>query len=180
MPDRLGDPAPVRVAAVQRGLDQRGVGHGAGGGFDVQVLAAAHDDPPDPAGALAVAHEQRSRAGAGARRAPRRRRSSSSVSGSTRTPLAPEAMSTTVSLVESWPSTLMRSNERAQVAPSSRSQRRGVQRGVGLHEAEQGGEVRRDHARALGLGREPHRPAAERPPAAPRASRSRRWSGSPR
>ena len=47
--------------------------------------------------------------------------SSSADSGSTRTPEAPLARATTVSLVESWPSTLMRSNERCTHTPVSRS-----------------------------------------------------------
>ena len=47
--------------------------------------------------------------------------SSSSDSGATRTPLAPDAIRITVSFVESWPSTVMRSNERFTQTPSSRS-----------------------------------------------------------
>ena len=43
------------------------------------------------------------------------------VSGSTRTPDAPLASAKTVSLVESWPSTEMRSNERLTHTPVSRS-----------------------------------------------------------
>ena len=49
------------------------------------------------------------------------RRSSSALSGSTRTPDAPFASANTVSLVESWPSTEMRSNERLTQTPVSRS-----------------------------------------------------------
>ena len=49
------------------------------------------------------------------------KRTSASLSGSTATPLAPLAIRSTVSFVESWPSTVMRSNERLTVTPSSRS-----------------------------------------------------------
>jgi len=49
------------------------------------------------------------------------KRSSSSDSGATRTPEAPLAMRIAVSLVESWPSTLMRSNDRLTVTPRRRS-----------------------------------------------------------
>ena len=49
------------------------------------------------------------------------KRASSSDCGSTTTPLAPEHIRIAVSLVESWPSTLTRSNERLTVTPSSRS-----------------------------------------------------------
>ena len=51
---------------------------------------------------------------------------SSSDSGTTATPLAPEAIRITVSLVESCPSTEMRSNERFTQTPSSRSAVPGV------------------------------------------------------
>src|ERR687891_2219562 len=47
--------------------------------------------------------------------------SSSGLSGSTRTPVAPFANANTVSLVESWPSTEMRSKERFTQTPVSRS-----------------------------------------------------------
>jgi hypothetical protein len=50
------------------------------------------------------------------------KRSSSSVSGSTRTPDSPLHWRITVSLVESCPSTEIRSNERFTHTPSSRSQ----------------------------------------------------------
>ncbi len=83
--------------------------------------AAADHHAADAAGALAVARRSAARAAAAARRAPRRRRSSSSDSGATRTPLAPDAISSAVSFVESWPSTEMRSNERLTQTPSSRS-----------------------------------------------------------
>src|SRR3954467_14654609 len=41
--DGLGDAAPVRVATVQRGLDQRRIRDRAGGGLDVRQVPAAHD-----------------------------------------------------------------------------------------------------------------------------------------
>ena len=47
--------------------------------------------------------------------------SSSALSGATSTPEAPFASANTVSLVDSWPSTLMRSKERFTVTPVSRS-----------------------------------------------------------
>ena len=46
---------------------------------------------------------------------------SSGDSGATTTPLAPDAIRIAVSLVESWPSTEMRSKERLTQTPSSRS-----------------------------------------------------------
>ena len=56
-----------------------------------------------------------------------------------------------MSLVESWPSTEMRSNERLTHTPSSRSAVSGCERRVGLDEAEHRREGRRDHPGALGL-----------------------------
>ena len=55
--DGLRDPAPVRVAAVERGLDQRRVGDRARDALDALAVAAAHDDAADAAGALAVADD---------------------------------------------------------------------------------------------------------------------------
>ena len=45
----------------------------------------------------------------------------------------------------------------SRVTPSSRSAVSGVERRVGLHEAQHRREVRRDHPRALALGAQPHR-----------------------
>ena len=89
------------------------------------------------------------------------KRSSSSDSASTATPLAPEHMRIAVSLVESWPSTEMRSNERLRQTPSSRSAVSRRQRGVGLHEAQHRREGRRDHPGALGLRAQAHGPAGQ-------------------
>ena len=75
----------------------------------------------------------------------------------------------TESLVESWPSTEIRSNERSTAASSRRSSVCASTRSVGLDEAEHRGERRRDHPRALRLGAEPHR---RRPTATPRGSRT--------
>ncbi len=58
--------------------------------------------------------------------------------------------------------------------------RLGRQRGVGLHEAQQGGEVRRDHAGALGLRGQAHRARRRARRRGRRAWRTRRWSGSRR
>ena len=55
--DRLRDPPPVRVAAVQRRLDERRVGDRAGDPLDGRVVAAVHVHAADPLGALAVAHD---------------------------------------------------------------------------------------------------------------------------
>src|SRR5262249_19145212 len=51
----LGDPAPVGVAAVEGGLDQRRIGDRAGHPLRlVRALRAGHLHPPDPRGALSV------------------------------------------------------------------------------------------------------------------------------
>src|SRR3954447_4770982 len=55
--DGLGDAAPVGVAAVQRGLDERRICDRAGGGLDGLEMPAAHDDAADALGALTVAHD---------------------------------------------------------------------------------------------------------------------------
>ena len=115
------------------------------------------------------------RAGAARSRAPRRSRSSSSDSGATITPLAPDAIRIAVSLVESWPSTEMRSNERLTQTPSSRSAVSGSQRRVGLDEAEHRREARLDHPRALGLRADAARvPGRQRDVERRAASRTRR------
>ena len=90
------------------------------------------------------------------------KRTASSVSASTRTPDAPDACRITVSLVESCPSTEIRSNDRSTHRPSSRSANAGVQSRVGLDEAEHRREGRRDHPRALGLRGQPHRAGGQR------------------
>ena len=56
-----------------------------------------------------------------------------------------------MSLVESWPSTEMRSNERFTQTPSSRSAVSGCSAASVCDEAEHGREARRDHPRALRL-----------------------------
>ena len=57
-----------------------------------------------------------------------------------------------MSLVDSWPSTLIRSNERLRADAEQQVGLVGVEHGVGLDEHEQRREARRDHPRALGLG----------------------------
>ena len=52
--DGLDDPAPVGVAAVQRGLHERRVGDRARDRLDALDVTAAHDHARDPRGALAV------------------------------------------------------------------------------------------------------------------------------
>ena len=86
--------------------------------------------------------------------------SSSADSGSTRTPEAPFASANTVSLVESWPSTLMRSNERFTHTPVSRSSVSASSAGVGL---------RRSRTSWRGAAR-----SSRRPWPAPRAAPARR------
>ncbi len=145
-PRRLGDPAPVRVAAVEGGLDQRRVGDRAG---DALGLARA-SRPRRPRSARRGSRPRRrrrsrARAGAGRRRA--------APAGSSR-PLVPLACSITVSLVLICPSTVIRSNDDATARRSSPA---GIlDDGVGLHEAEHGREARLDHPRALRLGGERH------------------------
>ena len=56
--DRLRDPAPVRVAAVQRRLDQRRVGDRARRARHDSARGRRDDHAADPRGALAVAHDQ--------------------------------------------------------------------------------------------------------------------------
>ena len=83
--------------------------------------AAANHDPAHPARALAVGARSRARAGAAARRAPRRGAARRPTPARPATPTPPFASANTVSLVESWPSTLMRSKERLTHTPVSRS-----------------------------------------------------------
>ena len=175
-PTACDDAAPVRVAAVQRGLDQRRVGDRARRALDVRPVAAAHDDAADALGALAVAGDLDAPAGAAARRAPGRRSARPRTRARRRRREAPEHIRIAVSLVDSWPSTVMRSNERLTHTPSSRSAVCGRQRRVGLHEAQHRGERRLDHPRALGLGGQAHGAAGQRRPRASRASRTGRWS----
>ena len=116
----LGDPAPVRVGAVQRGLHERRVGDRPRAALDDLLPAAAHEDAADPLGALAVAHDHD-------REHPQQRVERLAEAqlvlalGRDATPLAPEHMRITVSFVDSWPSTEMRSNERLTQTPSSSS-----------------------------------------------------------
>ena len=84
--DGLGDPAPVRVAAVQRGLDQRRVGDRAGDRVDGAPPRRRGRRRGRPAGrprrrARSVSASWRSSASSASPK-----RSSSSVSGSTATP----------------------------------------------------------------------------------------------
>ena len=124
--------------------------------LDVPLVAAAHDDAPDPARRPRRRARSSARAGAAARRAPRR----SAARPRSRAPparrAAPEAMQDR-GVVGRELAVDADAVERAlDATPSSRSARLGVERGVGLHEAQQRGEVRRDHPRALGLRAEPH------------------------
>ena len=110
--DRLRDPAPVRVPAVQRGLHQRRVGDRPRGARDDLVAAAAHDHAADPLGALAVAHDVQREL---AQRPVQRLAEAHLVLGLRLDRArrdAPDACRITVSLVESCPSTETRSNER--------------------------------------------------------------------
>ena len=118
--DRLRDPAPVRVAAVQRGLDERRVGDRARDALDALGVAAAHDDAPDAPRALAVADdEQRELA---QQRVERLAEAQLVLAlGLDAHAARARAMRIAVSFVESWPSTEMRSNERLTQTPSSRS-----------------------------------------------------------
>ena len=116
---RLQDAAEVGVAAVERRLDERRVGHRAGHRLDRVGPPVTTTRPtrraPSPSWTISSA-SWRSSASSASPSA-----SSSADSGSTRTPDAPFASATTVSLVESWPSTLMRSNERFTHTPVRRS-----------------------------------------------------------
>ena len=81
-----------------------------------------------------------------------------------------------VSLVESCPSTEMRSNERFTHTPSSRSAVSGAERRVGLHEAQHRREAGLDHPRALGLRAQAHGAAGQLDVEARRAWGRRRSS----
>src|SRR5215212_5450126 len=56
--DRLRDPPPVGVAAMQRRLHERGVGDRARRALDRLAVAAAHEHAPDALRALAVSDDQ--------------------------------------------------------------------------------------------------------------------------
>ena len=153
--DGLRDPAPVRVAAVQRGLDQRRVGDRAGDALDDTVSAAAHDDAADPLGALAVAHDvQRELAQRPVERLAEAhlvRRSAARRARRTRpTPAG--------SPCRWWRAARpreTRSNERCDAHAEQQVGGLGAQRRVGLDEAEHRRERGRDHPRALGLRGQP-------------------------
>ena len=119
--DRLRDPAPVGVAAVQRGLDQRRVGDRPRRRDHVRLVAAVDDHAADaPRRPRRRARSASPGAAAGSRAprrsAPRPRTPARSARRSRR-----EAIRIAVSLVESCPSTEMRSKERLTQTPSSRS-----------------------------------------------------------
>ena len=84
-----------------------------------------------------------------------------------------------MSLVDSCPSTETRSNERFTHTPEQQVGGLGLQRRVGLDEAQHRGEARRDHPGALALGAQAHRAPTAARPRGWRASRTRRSSGSP-
>ena len=140
--DGLGDAAPVGVAAVQRRLDQRRVGDGAGGGVDRRLVAAVDDDAADPARRPRRRARSAARAGAAARRAPRRSaaRRRTRARPSRRSPRWPSG--STVSLVESWPSTRDAVEGALDAHAEQQVGRLGRERGVGLHEAQHRGEAR--------------------------------------
>ena len=146
------------VAAVQRGLDQRRVGDRARDALDARLVAAAHDDAadapaPSPSRTMSSASWRSSASSASPKR------SSSSVSGATATPLAPAGhedrgvvrreLAVDADAVER----ALDADAEQQVGGLGASAR------VGLHEAQHRREARLDHARALGLGGEPDRPA---------------------
>ena len=83
-------------------------------------VPSAGDDPPDALRALTVGDDHE---GELAKESVQRLAEAQLVldSGATATPLAPLAWRITVSLVESWPSTEIRSKERLTHTPSSRS-----------------------------------------------------------
>ena len=158
----MHEPPPVGVGAVQRGFHQGRVGDPARGRLDAaSAPTAAHDHAGDPRGALAVGHHHDRRAGAAARRAPRRSAARPRSRGRPATPLAPEAISTAVSLVESSPVDRAAVERALDAHAEQQLGGVGLERRVGLHEAQHRGEVRRDHARALALGGEAHRPGGQ-------------------
>ena len=118
--------------------------------------AAVDDDAADPPRALAVAHHQDREP---AQQHVERLAEAQLVLGlglAICTPLAPDAIRIAVSLVESCPSTEMRSNERLTQTPSSRSAVSGVSPASVCDEAQHRRERGRDHPGALRLGGEPH------------------------
>ena len=143
-PGRLRDPAPVRVAAEQRRLDQRRVG----------------DRPRDPL-RLLLGRPPRSTSTLPTRVAPSPSATTSSASCSSTAsrrpsgigrPADPVACSRTVSLVLIWPSTVIRSKD---VAVASRRVAIGV------------GDARRRSARSR-AGSRSRAPSSRRPLPAPR------------
>ena len=90
------------------------------------------------------------------------KRSSSSDSGAIFTPLAPLAIRIAVSLVESWPSTEMRSKERFTHTPSSRSAVSGSSAASVWTKQSIVAKLGRDHPGALGLRGQAHGAARQR------------------
>jgi hypothetical protein len=158
--DSLGDAAPVRVAAVQRGLDQGRVGHRPRGALDMRAVTAAHDDPPDPLGALAVGDDhQRERAQQGVERlaeahlvvALRRDGHAARARALQDRRVVGRQLAVDADAVER---ALDRHPEQ-QVGGLRRERR------VGLDEAQHRREGRLDHPRALGLRGQAHRAARQ-------------------
>ena len=118
--DGLGDAPPVGVAAVQRGLDQRRVGHRAGDRLDPLRMPAGHDDSPHPSWRPPVAHDvQRELTQQRVQRLAEDRLGL--ALGLHRDAAGAAAMRIAVSLGRELPVDEMRSNERFTHTPSSRS-----------------------------------------------------------
>ena len=155
--DGLHDPAPVGVAAVQRGFHERRVGDRPGDGLDGlgrarRARARARSAPaPSPSATIITAScaQQRVERLAEAQLV-------LALGLRPRTPLAPEAIRIAVSLVDSCPSTVTRSKERSTHTPSSRSAVSALSAASVCDEAQHRREARRDHPGALALRAQPH------------------------
>ena len=160
-PDRLGDAAPVGVAAVQRRLDQRRVGDGAGGGVDGRLVAAVDDDAADAPGALAVAHDQQREA---AQHGVERLAEAQLVLGLGRHAHAARPARHQDRGVVGRELAVDRDAVEGALHAHAEQQvgRLGLERRIGLDEAEHRGEGGRDHPGALRLRGQAHAAARQR------------------
>jgi hypothetical protein len=139
------DAAEVGVGREEGGLDQRRVGDGVADRLALGGVAAAFDlDGDELGGAFAVAHDGLGQFGATEVTASASRRPSALSSDSiSALPAVPEAISMKESLVEVSPSTVMQLKLRSAASRTRACAARLRHGGIGGHEAEHGGHVRR-------------------------------------
>src|SRR5258708_4285015 len=159
--DGLHDASPVRIPAVQRGLDEGRVGDRAGGCLDVVLVSAAHDHPRRAPGALAVDHHHHGQlAKQGVQRLAEAQlvlalggdRDRGGAGGHQDRRVVGRELAVHRSAVEG----ALHAYTEQQVGGLGR------QRRVCLYEAQHRGELRRDHAGALALRAEPDSAGVER------------------